>query len=241
MSVYIIALNLWMMLCIADPVVKQAGSEIKGDICTISKLREQFDINVAKFVTENYDNQQAKCMEFKLVDKRTEHKFQIYENVFTINDCNKILEKAKYPLLPLPKFTDLIMYCLSEENTLHQVNVNVINGQNLEINIKYTPDKFTEFKFILTVPAKEMNEIDLLKLRLNEFESNTPILFYEKLQASRKRSKGWHIINLDHFRGDNSKYIQHNKQKGSIKVQPGKYMIEAEGTAHYVEKHIIQI
>eukprot|EP01084_Bolivina_argentea_P250905 420580_1 len=90
-----------------------------------------------------------------------------------------------------------------------------------------------------------MNEIDVLKQRLKIMEDSikykSPVLFYETLTKDRNRPAGWNIINLDFCNDINNKCIKHNKNNGYIHVLPGKYIIEAEGTAHYVERHIIQI
>merc|ERR1712130_761897 len=111
----------------------------------------------------------------------------------------------------------------------------------MKINLLYTPDQFTEISFDLIVPAQEMKEIDLLKQRIKELETSVPILFYEKLTGDRKRDKGWNTIKLDYVSDVNNKWIKSNTEKGTIVLAPGKYVIKAEGTAHYAYRHIIQM
>ena len=180
-------------------------------------------------------------MELTLVDQGTENKFQIYRNVFTVDDCSKILKQSKYEILPVSKFVDLIMYCLSDDNKRHEVNATVNHKEFIKLDILYKPDQFTSISFTLTVPARKMKEVDLLKLRLRELETSVPNLFYEKLTASKKREKGWNRIKLDYCNDTNNKYIKHNEDTGTIVLLPGKYVIEAEGTAYNVDRHIIQI
>eukprot|EP01084_Bolivina_argentea_P178976 309310_1 len=239
-------LTLLLAVYSSDVVIKQSKNQNTGNVCNMKNFREQFVVNLTTFPVENDENTASKCMYFKFIDQGTENKHQIYEKVFDISECIKILQNAKYELMRLSKFIGLVMYALSEQNDIHDVNVNVNHGQSLEINIKYTPDQYTETTFVFTIPAKQMNEIDLLKLRLKDLEheieernNNLPILFYETINDDKNRPSGWNIITLDYCNDENNKFIKHNKEKGTIKVSPGKYVIEAEGSAYYVNGHII--
>eukprot|EP00483_Globobulimina_turgida_P007621 UN07636 len=131
---------------------------------------DKFDVNLVKFEPQNYKNEEGKCIHFTFTDKTSENKFQIYHKTFTVGDCVKIQKDAKCEHMPLLKFTGLIMHCLSRKNKSHPVQVNVEHGKYLQINILYSPDEWTSIKFVLRIPAKEMKEIDLLKLRLKEAE-----------------------------------------------------------------------
>eukprot|EP01084_Bolivina_argentea_P263338 445676_1 len=160
-------LFLFLLFCCR---LRAASDIIVKDDRQSAALRDQFDVNILKFEAENYKNEEEKCMHFTFTDKTSENKFQIYHKTFTVGNCIKIQKNSKCEHMPLPKFIGLIMHCLSTENKSHSVQFKVEHGKYLQINILYTPDEWLSIKFVLTIPAKEMNEIDLLKLRLKEAE-----------------------------------------------------------------------
>ena len=58
-----------------------------------AELRDKFSVNITKFESENYNNEEAKCLLIKLTDKQ-EHKYQIYQQTFTVGDIIKIKKEA---------------------------------------------------------------------------------------------------------------------------------------------------
>ena len=167
---------------------KEFRDEVKQDESKTSELRKKFDVNIIKYESENYNNEEGKCLHFTLTDKGTENKYQIYDKSFTVGDCMKIKKDAKYENTPMNKFIDLTMYCLSKENKSHDIKLTFDNGKYVQIDILYAPDQWTSFKFVLTIPAKEMSEVDLLKLRLKEAE-DTIKQSQDKIKAAEDKIK----------------------------------------------------
>eukprot|EP01083_Nonionella_stella_P151915 486190_1 len=179
---------------------------------------------------------------------------QMWQRTFTKKDCIQLRKDAKLQSIPLNHFIDEVLYCLSEENTEHALNFKKCTTENdnneyLSLNIEYVLKLgFSAVKYgiVLDIYQEKMTELDALRRRVKILEEsikyNMPILFYEKLVENRNRPAGWNVIRLDGCNDEGyNKYIKHDKEKGCIKVLPGKYIISAEGTAHYVERHIIQI
>ena len=79
------------------------------------------------------------------------------------------------------------MYCLSTKNKSHNIQLKIENGKYVQIDILYEPDEWTAHKFTLTIPAKEMSEVDLLKLRLKEAEDKIKEL--ERVTSQTKWKK----------------------------------------------------
>lgn len=147
-----------------------------SDKSQAKELRQKFEVNLIRFESENYDNEEAKCMHITLTDKGSENKYQIYETTFTVGDCNQIKKDARFEHIPLDKFVNLIKYCLSNENTSHGIKLKVEHSKYVQLAILYSPDQFTNVTFTLTIAAKQMSEVDLLKLRLKEAEESIQAL-----------------------------------------------------------------
>eukprot|EP01083_Nonionella_stella_P039724 108080_1 len=179
---------------------------------------------------------------------------QMWQRTFTKKDCVQLRKEANLQSIPLNHFIDELLYCLSEENTKHALNYKKCTSENesnqyLRISIEYILKlgfSAVKYDIVVDIYQEKMTELDVLRRKVKILEDsikyNMPILFYEKLTKDRNRAAGWNIIRLDGCNDEGyNKYIKHDKEKGCIKVLAGKYIIPAEGTAHYVERHIIQI
>lgn len=227
-------------------------NDIKDD-SKASELRRKFNVNIIQFESENYNNEEAKCLHITLTDKESENKYQIYEKTFTVGECAKIKKDAKFEVIPLPKFVALMMDCLSIQNKSHAIDLKIDHKKYVEITITYAPDKYTEIKFKLTIPAKEMKEIDLLKLRLKEAEDKIKhlenkktanyeaILFAETVTDSKRREKGWNNIPLNYSSHNNDEFVKLNAETGVITIAKGVYIIEAHAESWNVQGLIIQL
>eukprot|EP01083_Nonionella_stella_P212224 766634_1 len=200
-----------------------------------SELRDKFDVVVIKFEANNDNNGDAKCLQITLTDKK-ENKFQIYEKTFSVNDCGKIKKDAKLEAIPLPKFVNLIMDCLSIKNQKHDIKLRIEHTKYVVINITYAPDDYTQVEFALTIPAKEMREVDLLKLRLKEAEDKI-----KQLEATQGRPTKWKNAVAQNPKSTTDR-TTHNANNCLVSItlpaKAGKYLCQFSFWAH-ADKHWI--
>ena len=191
----------------------------------------------------------SNLLKLSLVDQIGADKHQIYTHTFTRDE---LLEINQHESIPMNNFVDLAIDCLTDKEPKYSVSYKIIKNQQkhyLQVNIAYKPDKYTSKIFAFDIPAKKMNEIDILKLRIQELEANMlklqsfiPILF----TASTKKhlavvKAGWNNIILNDCSDDNNEYIKFDKDNGYIKLAKGTYSIEAEATVVYVDGNVIQL
>eukprot|EP01084_Bolivina_argentea_P027749 51547_1 len=216
---------------------------------TTNYLRTRFDVTIIKYQStddienESSNNGEEKIFFVSLKPLSSTNKNQSYEKTFNKEECIQIRKESKLESFPLNGFIGEMLYCLSEENKSHSISDKTFENYlniNIDYNIKLNFNSMT-YNIELNIPQTNVKEIDILKPKENSMKYTAPILFYETLKNDRNRASGWNIIHLDFCNDINNKFIKHNKDDGSIHVLPGKYIIEAEGTAHCVERHIIQI
>ena len=51
---------------------KKGDDDVKIDDSKAAELRQKFDVNIIKFESENYNNEEGKCLHITLTDKGTE-------------------------------------------------------------------------------------------------------------------------------------------------------------------------
>lgn len=143
----------------------------------IEKLYTDFNVELVYF-KENKDDikegdlNKVKLFYVKFTDKTPENKHQIYEKLFTVNDCNLIKKNAGVLKWKNEKFVELILYCLSKKNTKHAINYQIINEANnhsLNIEILYETD-FIDINISFNILAKKMDEMSLMKARFMDLE-----------------------------------------------------------------------
>eukprot|EP01084_Bolivina_argentea_P000807 1489_1 len=219
-------------------------------------LQKQFRVQSKTFNINNEksDNNDTKMFYLKFVDRSSENKHQIYEKIFTVQDCNNILTEAKCGAMNISNFVQCTLYCISDKNSKHQIKFNV-KERGLQIVIIYKTE-FVPFSFIFNIPKKNMNEIEILKLRVHECERTInnlrkqlssvpmiyePILISEIVTDSKRRNQGWNNIELNDSTPDNDDFVKLNVENGTIDIEKGVYIVEAHAESYNVQGLIIQL
>eukprot|EP01084_Bolivina_argentea_P135261 238384_1 len=142
-------------------------------------LRQKYQVNVKEFddrslFTKLYNDEETKLLYVSFIDKGeiAENKFLTYEKIFTYSDLKNIKTDAGFSTISVENFVQLIKNCLLAKDTLtNYIHFVVETGNKIKVTIVYAPDGLWSVRFCLVFPVKKMNEIDLLKLRLQEAEN----------------------------------------------------------------------
>ena len=172
--------------------------------------------------------------ELKLVDMSSEDKYQRYIKTFICKDINELkVASGIGECMKTSKFVEFLLYALSDKNKKYPVSYNVVKEEGkhlININIGYKTE-FLEFDLDIEIPAVQMTEIELLKLRLHEAEkalkSLTPsrplVLNCNGLTDPARSPILGKLSDVSDVSGGPAKLIDSH----DIEIQPGTYLINS--------------
>ena len=221
-------------------------------------FHKEYDVALIKFdgnsddIKDNDTN--VKLFQVILTDKCTVNKHQIYNKIFYKKDCDNIRNKAGLLMMKNDKFVELLLYCLSNKNNKYNVNYKVIKKgdvlSGITINITFGDSGWIVYNIELFIPIKKMTDIELMRLRLNEYEAenkalkdslkilankvaeleksryNIPVLFREMIDKDVSRQSGWNVIKLN-YSDSKDDDISLNQNAGSVILKPNTYVVQA--------------